>query len=224
MPGGIAGLLLAVAAFVAFHLAPSVGGLRGRLIARAGYAAYLVGHSIGSLVLTGWVAYAYAQAPYVEVWPPSPLVHAAPLIFMPLALLFAVATFSVPNPLSIGIGGKGFDPERPGWLRLSRHPLPHALGLWAFAHGLANGDVAGLIMFGLFLLLALMGGPILDLRARRKLGADEWRRLSAQTGQGRLRLAELDLWRPALALALYALSLWAHAYVVGVDPLALYGF
>lgn len=224
MPGSIAGLLLAVAAFVIFHLLPSVGGLRGRLVARFGRVPYLVLHIIVSLMLTGWLAYAFALAPYVEVWPPSPIVHLAPLALMPLALLLAVVAFSQPNPLSIGIGEKNFNPEKPGWLRLSRHPLPHALALWAFAHGLANGDLAGLILFGLLFVLALTGAPILNLRAKRRLGTDAWRRLSEQTGQGRLRLAELDLWRPLLALALYALLLWAHPFVIGVDPLALYGF
>lgn len=93
------------------------------------------------------------------------------------------------------------------------------------AHALATGTVAALLVFGPFLLLALIGMPVLDARARRRLGVETGMRWAEHTGRlaGWARgLAEAGPWRVAGGLGLYVLLLGLHRCLVGFDPLPLW--
>lgn len=220
MNDGFEPLLLALAVFLATHLVPAFGPLRRALIAGLGERPYLIAYGTLSLLVIGWVGVEYAYAPYVELWPPSAPLRGLTLAVMPVSCLLTVGALTAPNPLSIGIGGKGYDPERPGILRVTRHPLIGALILWAAAHIPPNGDVAALLLFGPMLALALAGPRLLDAKRKASLGLAEWRRLASHTSQGHVVWREIGIGRFALALALYALLLWLHPHLIGVDPLA----
>lgn len=201
-------LILAILLFLAAHILPALPGPRARLVRLLGERAYLLAYGGLSLLLLTFIALAYAQAPRPPLWEtPLWLRHATLLTMLPCCYLLVV-TFTVPNPYSIGIGGKGFDPENPGPLRLTKHPLLWALCLWSGTHLAVNGDGASALLFGWFLLLSLAGFPM--LAAKRRVPSFPGKRLS---------FSDIGLGRIMLALLLYAALLWAHPYVIGVDPL-----
>lgn len=213
----------ALALFLLSHAIPVRPPVRPWLVGRLGLRGYIVGYSLLSLALLYWLVVAAARAPYVQVIPPHDLLRWAPALTMPLVCLLAVAGFAAANPLSFGGLGRGpFDPERPGILGFSRHPLLLAAAIWAVAHLLANGDLAHVILFGLFAAFALAGMALIDRRKRREMGAAAWTELSRNTA--RLSLAGLRHARPAplqwaVAAAIYAGLLWLHLPVIGVSPL-----
>jgi uncharacterized membrane protein len=228
-------LLAALLVFIVFHAIPAIGPVRRTLVTKLGMGVYIVGYSGLSILVLTWVVMAYGNADTDVVWPQWPWTRWVPLLTMPWACLFLVATFSEPNPLSVsgavGVKAKPFDPAHPGTVSITRHPLIWALLLWSGAHLLPNGDTASIALFGLFAALALMGPKSLDTKKRHELGDAEWQRLSAQTstvpfwaivqGKTRLDLKGIGLSRIAIALALYATLLALHPWVIGISPLPL---
>jgi uncharacterized membrane protein len=105
----------------------------------------------------------------------------------------------------------------------SRHPLLLALALWALAHLLPNGDLAHVLLFGLFAGFALLGHWIVDRRRKRMMGA-EWAHLNAARRAPPLWPPRPASWsgtavRLGLGLAGFALLVAAHPVVIGVSPL-----
>lgn len=218
--GTLGHLVAAMIVFLLSHGLPARPNWRAAGTRRLGDAGYMIGYSLMSLAVVIWLGFAYARAPYVEVWPYVAELRWVTLAAMLAACLLLVAGFTTPNPFSLGPGGRGFQPARPGILRLTRHPVLWALILWAGGHIPANGDAASLILFTPLLLLALAGPALMDRKRRRALGAEEWQRLAAATARpATLRLSEIGVARLAGGLALYAVLLYLHPLVIGIDPL-----
>lgn len=218
---GWAFFLAALIAFLLSHAIPVRPAVRGRLIETLGRRGYFVAYSGLSLLVLAWLIVAAAQAPYVEVIPPLPIFRWAPLLVMPIVCWLAVAGLSIQNPFSFGgMGRRAFDPEKPGILRTTRHPILVALMLWAVAHLLANGSLSHVILFGLFAGFAVFGMALIDRRKQRDMGM-EWTRLSRNTG--RLSLRAPRPWpRPwvwFVAIAIFMALLHLHAPVIGLSPL-----
>lgn len=206
--------------FLASHAIPVSPPVRPWLVARLGLRGYIIAYSLLSLLILAWLIGAAARAPFVGVLPYWEIFRWVPLLLMPLACLLAVAGMMRQNPLSFGgIGIAPFDPEKPGILEVSRHPLLAAMALWGGAHLLANGDLAHMILFGLFAGFAWMGMGIIDKRKQRQMGQAEWARLSRNTARlnlTRLRPAPIET---ALAAAVFLALLVLHAPVIGYHPL-----
>lgn len=221
-------LFLAVAVFLLTHSLPAARPLRARIVGTIGRGPYIAGYSALSLIVLAWVAIAYVRAPYVPVWDYHGWAAWVPLVTMPIACVLGVGALVVANPLSVAVRRKGFDPERPGLLVITRHPLIWAFILWAGGHLVANEDLASAVLFGLLLLLSLAGPFGVDAKARKELGEAEWRRLSARTSNwplgavlsGRARLREAGPgWLPVVGgLVVYAVLLHLHGPVIGVQP------
>ena len=217
---------LALSVFIASHALPRTTGLRDRLIERFGRAAYLAGYSALSIALVAWLISAAWRAPYVALWQPSAVTAAIPLLAMvPACLLIAGAALR-PNPLSVAFAGGEADRERPGVLAITRHPILWGLFLWSAGHAAANGDLVATIMFGGFAAFSLVGMRILANRARQRMSPESWQRATAiAKGSLSTRLRRAASPRTALealaGTAVYALLLWAHPVLFGVDPLAL---
>ncbi|WP_142849444.1 NnrU family protein [Telmatospirillum sp. J64-1] len=221
MTGSLSHLAAAVAAFLLTHALPAARPVRARLVAMMGLRPYLIAYSLLSLAVILWMALAYADAPYVELWF-APWTRWVPNLAMPVAFILGIAALATPNPFSLGPGGKGFDPQNLGILRLTRHPLPWALILWSGSHLLANGDVAALMLFAPLFLLSLSAPALLDRKSRTRLGAD-WSRLAAQTSQPlRLRPKDVRWWHILLGLVAWAAMLHLHPWLFGVSPLPLF--
>jgi uncharacterized membrane protein len=167
----------------------------------------------------------------VQLWPQLPWTRWVPNLLVPLAILLAV--FGLPAGTTT-LGGPRMprlDPSRPGFAALTRHPLLWALALWATAHLAPNGDLAHVILFGGFALLALVAMPAFDARARAALSPEAARAYFGATALlslGPLRHARWwrDVVRPRAGRLILALALWLailllHPWVIGVSPLPL---
>ena len=98
---------------------------------------------------------------------------------------------------------------------------------WALVHLIGNGDVASLVFFATWAIVALAGTVSIDAERRRLLSA-AWEPFAAQTsivpfaaiaaGRNRFIPGQIGLWRWAIALLAYALMLGGHEPIVGVTP------
>ena len=222
-------LFAALATFLLSHAIPARPQIRVRLIQLLGRPAYLIAYSILSIIILGWLIAATASAPFVELWQREDWQTAFPAIGMAIATTLAVFGLTSPNPLSLSARRPvGFDPERPGVAGLVRHPVLWATLLWSITHIVPNGDMAHLIMFGLFAALSIGGMAMLDRRKRRALGDDSWQRLARMTSNWPL-LGLGKGWRPAFGtgtavrlasgIVIYAALVGAHGAITGIPLL-----
>lgn len=214
---------LALAAFMGSHLLSALPHLRATLVARLGRGGYGAGYGLLSLALLVWVIVAAGQAPFVTLWDQAPWMRWLVNLAMPLAVLLVCLAVGAPNPLSLGGRSTGFDPARPGLAGVVRHPLLWGLLIWSLAHLLVNGDLAHVIMFGLFAGYALAGMAMIDARKHRLLGPEVWLTRASSTSNlpfaGNWRSYRPDWRRVAVAVVLWLGLLHAHLPVIGVSPL-----
>ncbi|WP_170595994.1 NnrU family protein [Ruegeria arenilitoris] len=218
---GWGAFVAALLIFLLSHAIPARPAVRGRLIGLMGRGPYFAVYSALSLAVLAWLIVAAANAPYVEVIPPLAILRWVPLLVMPVVCWLAVAGLAATNPFSFGgLGRRPFNPEQPGILRTTRHPILLAMMLWALAHLLANGSLAHVVLFGLFAGFAWMGMALIDRRKAREMGAD-WPHLSRNTARLALRLPRPwpRSWVWLVAGLTYAALLHLHAPVIGVSPL-----
>lgn len=218
MTGTIFHLVAALLVFAFSHSLTNLPALRGpaeRVLGRTGF---MAAYSVLSLVLLGWMIAAYRDAPTLIVWYQEAWMRWVPALAMvPAALLMGIGIAS-PNPFSIGPGRKGFDPDRPGILRLTRHPVLWGLAIWAASHVIPNGDAAALILFVPLLAMAFAGPPMLERKRRRTLGDPEFERLAVRTNRPNWAMIPEIGWRVLVGVALYGLLFTAHEPVIGVSP------
>jgi uncharacterized membrane protein len=222
-------LILAFALFFLSHIIPVRPTIREWLIRHIGKATYLAAYSMLSIIIFVWLIVAVGRAPYLPLWQFAPWQKWIPNVAMPFVCLLLAFGMVVPNPLSIAsCNDESFDPDHPGIAGVTRHPVLWAAALWAIAHMVPNGDLAHVLLFGLFGAFSIVGMLAIDARKQRMLGAAEWRRLSHRTSQVPLAALVGRRWRPSLgennlfrliaAVALYAGLLALHQPFIGVSP------
>ncbi|MDR3438703.1 NnrU family protein [Telmatospirillum sp.] len=219
-------LILAAAAFVGSHLGVSSTRLRPWLIARLGRGAYLGLYSALSVACLVWLIFAYADTPFLPLWPETRAARWLTVGLMPVALILLVGGLRPDNPtLLIHRADSIVEPPH-GILAVTRHPMMWGIGLTAILHLLAAGDLSSLIMFGSVSGLAL-GGTILQDARKRQEDPALWTRLAAQTShlpflailQGRAHVTGRALAVPVIGgLVLYGLMLAAHQSLFGISP------
>lgn len=127
-------LLLGLVLFFAPHVLTTLRPQRAALVARLGARGYRGLYSavagIGLvLIVLGW-----GQAAFVPLWtPPGWTRHLAMALMLPALIL--IVTAHLPGRIAARM----------------KHPMLAGIKLWATAHLLANGDLAGLLLFGAFL-------------------------------------------------------------------------
>lgn len=224
---GWAGFALAWTAFVGTHFVPTRPAIRSRLIEALGRRAWFSVYGLISLLVTAWVIAAASWAPYVELWPQLPWTRWVPNLVMPVAILLTVLGLPARTTTLGGPRIPRLDPTRPGDAALTRHPLLWALALWALSHLFPNGDLAHVILFGGFALMALAAMPAFDARARAALSPEAARAYFDATALLSLRPVLRAAWwrnlarpgRLAVAFVLWIAVLFLHPYVIGVSPL-----
>lgn len=218
--GGWGEFLGAMAVFLLSHAIPVRPPVRPLLVRTLGLVPYLVLYSALSIAVLIWLILAARYAPYVQLLPDWSGWRWMPVLIMPLVCWLAVAGLMAKNPFSFGgMGRRPFAPKAPGVLGFSRHPLPLALALWSLAHLLAKGDLAHVILFGIFGGFAFLAMRMLDRRKQREMGQAEWARLAAQTGlfnPAALRPRALEV---GLAIIGFFVLLHLHLPVIGYSPL-----
>src|SRR5262249_32846134 len=234
MTGHILELLLAAVVFVGSHFGISSTGLRDDLLRRLGERAYLALYSVVALILLVWLITAYSRVddPLV-LWVRPPLLQVLPLVVMPLALLLLVGGVSQRNPTAV-MQGSSLPTSRPapGVLAITRHPLLWGIGLWALVHLLVSDNVASIIFFGAFAVLALHGTRVLDAKKRRTWPPEDWQRFAAATSnipfatiftsRNELKISEIGWWRLVLPGVLYLVLIFIHGVPFGVPVVVRY--
>jgi len=222
----IAHLTLATLVFLGAHFVTSTP-LRQTLVEAINERVYLGAYSLISLVTLGWMIWAYARAPFQPLWQ-VPGLRLWPLVVMPFALILIAGGGMTRNPTAVmqQAALKADEPAR-GIIRVTRHPIMWGVILWAAAHILARGDLASLVFFGGFLVLAALGTALIDARKADALGED-WKRFADVTsnvpfgaivnGRNRFRFGEIGWKRVGGGLALYVVLLAAHPYLFGSRP------
>lgn len=162
-------------------------------IAQWGLNGWKLRYTVVSLIGLALVIWGYGQARTsgVFIWvPPMGLKHANSL-FTLAAMLLLAASIVPKNHITAAV----------------RHPLTLAVKVWAFGHLLAVGSLAGVVLFGSFLVWSVL--VFKSARQRdRKSGA------VPAPGRWPNTLATL-----VLGLALWALfAFWAHGALIGVRP------
>ncbi len=222
----IAQLVLATLVFLAAHLVARTP-LRATLVKALGERGYLGAYSLASLAILVWMVRAYSLAPLVPLWPSGGL-RLLPLVVMPFALILIVAGLMTRNPTAV-MQSQTLESAAPvrGIIRVTRHPVMWGIALWAGVHILARGDLASLVFFGGFLLLAAAGTLLIDRRRASALGT-HWQRFAAATsnlpfaaiagGRNRFDFGEIGWRRIGAGCGLYGVVLVAHPYLFGARP------
>lgn len=213
----------AFGAFFLSHSVPLRPPARRYLQKRFGRWGFTLIYSALSLGILAWLIRAAGRAPFVPLWDRDPWHGWFTLAVMLSVCLIIALSIARPNPFSFGgLRDERFDPERPGLVRWTRHPLLLALSLWAAAHVVANGDLAHVILFGSFAVFAWFGGHVVDCRKQREMGSD-WNRLIDAVARAPLRFpspsSEVVI-RLVAGVALFGGLIWLHPLLLGVSPLS----
>lgn len=166
-------------------------GIRDRVIASRGEGVWKGIYSLISLVglvliVWGWMTYR-PEAPQLYV-PPEWGRHVAMLLVL-LGFICVEAAYVPPNHIKAYL----------------RHPFLTGIFLWALAHLLANGDLAGVLLFSAFLVYAVIDRIAVASRPQPVI--------EEPTVRG-------DVIAVVVGLVLYALFVfWLHGLLFGVSPL-----
>jgi uncharacterized membrane protein len=219
-------LLLAAIFFAGIHLGVAGTTIRDRAITALGQSGYRVAFSIATVVGLAWLVMAYNRAPYVVTWGMLEWWKPFAIILMLPASLLVVIGLTTPNPTAVAQEDRLAQPPQ-GIVRVTRHPFLTGVGLWALVHLIGAGDVASLVFFAVWAVVALAGTVSIDKKRQRLFGA-AWEPFAAQTsivpfaaiaaGRNRFRPGEIGAWRWAAAVVAYVLMLVGHADVIGVSP------
>lgn len=147
--------------------------------------------ALGGFALLVW-GYGQTRLAPVDLWnPPLWTRHLAALLMLP-SLVLLVAAYVPGNRIKAALG----------------HPMAAGVKLWAFAHLLANGRLGDVVLFGAFLVWAVLS--FVAGRKRDRIAGTRYPAL----GAGRdVKVLIVGL------LAWAAFTFWAHKWLIGVAPL-----
>lgn len=169
---------------------------RARWIARIGEKPWKGAYTIVSLAgffLLVW-GYGLARQSPVMLWtPPRGMNHLAALLTL-VSFVMLAAAYVPCNGLKARL----------------KHPMVLAVKVWAFAHLLSNGTAADVVLFGAFLVWA-----VLVFRASRQRD----RAQGTVYAPGTAARTWITIVVGVGAWVVFAF--WAHAYLIGVSPLGV---
>jgi uncharacterized membrane protein len=186
----IVGLVLFLGVHSVAIVAPT---LRARTTHALGEGAWKGLYALVSLVGFVLICYGFSlarQTPVILYVPPTWLRYVAVILMLPVFPLFIA-------------------PYLPGRIKsAAKHPMLASVKFWAFAHLLANGMLADVLLFGGFLAWAVVDRISVARRPTPQV---------SRTAPGPWN----DVIAVVLGLAIYALLMgWAHVRLFGVSPLS----
>ena len=187
-------LILGLVLFLGAHSVRIVADdWRSAQIARHGEAAWKGVYTLLSIAGLAFVVWGYGQArmaPVVLWQPPLWTRHAASL-FMLVSFVLLAAAYVPRNAIKAKL----------------HHPMIAGVKLWAFAHLLANGTLADVVLFGSFLVWA-----VLSFRAARARDRAAGTAYAPGTVAGTVAAGVVGV------AAWAGFALWLHAWLIGVRP------
>jgi len=140
------------------------------------------------------IGYGEARLVPVPLWEPPIFTRHISIVLNLFAFLLLTAAYVPRNIIKAKIG----------------HPMIAGVKIWALAHLLANGNLVDLVLFGTFLIWA-----VLDFRVSRKRDRTE----NVVRPAGTMSKNLLTVFIGVVIWA--ALLVYLHAYLVGVQPWAM---
>ena len=188
-------LVLGLVVFLGVHSVRIVAdGWRTQMRTRLGEGPWKGLYSLASAVGLALIVWGYglARQQPVALWaPPVGMRHAAALLTL-VAFVLLAAAYVPRNALKARL----------------HHPMVLGVKVWALAHLLSNGNLADVVLFGAFLLWA-----VLSFRAARQRDRVQGTVYAAGTTAGTIATVVVG------AVAWAAFALWGHAWLIGVAPL-----
>lgn len=189
-------LILGLLVFLGVHsVRIFADGWRSAQMARMGEGAWKGSYSIASLIGFGLIIWGFgmARAAPVILWSPPIWTRHLTGLLMLVAFVLLIAAYVPGNRLKAKIG----------------HPMLAGTKTWAFAHLLANGTLADVILFGSFLIWSIVS--FITSRRRDRAAGVSYPVL----GLGR---DVVTLVVGVVAWALFAF--YGHLWLIGVSPFA----
>ena len=188
-------LVLGLVLFLGVHSVRIVAdGWRTQMRARMGELPWKGLYSLASILGLALIVWGYGlarQQPVVLWNPPVGMRHAASLLTL-IAFVLLAAAYVPRNALKARL----------------HHPMVLGVKVWALAHLLSNGNLADVVLFGGFLLWA-----VLDFRAARQRDRAQGMVYAPGTAAGTVIAV-------AVGTAAWAgFAFWAHAWLIGVAPM-----
>lgn len=225
-------LILAAIFFFGIHFFVAGTRLRDVIVAGIGENAYLGAFSLTSLAGIVWLTLAYNAAfsgpGNTVLFDAGPGMRHLAIPVLAFAFLLGVPGLLQPNPAAArqeNAASRG-DVVR-GVLRITRHPFLWGVAIWAWFHVAANGDLASVVFFATFGVLAILGTYSIDAKRKRKLG-ETWAPYARATsnipfaailaGRTGLSMGELFDWRMGAAALAFLAVLFAHGRLFSVSP------
>ena len=187
-------LILGLVLFLGAHsVRIFADGWRTRTVARVGAGTWKGLYTVVSIAGFALIVWGFAQAKQqpVVLWQPPVAMKHLNSLFTLLAFVFLAAAYVPRNQIRARL----------------HHPMVLGVKLWAFGHLLATGKLADVVLFGAFLLWA-----ILDFRAARQRD----RALGTTYPPGTLPGTLIAVVVGVVAWAVFAF--WLHAAWIGVAP------
>jgi uncharacterized membrane protein len=220
-------LVAASATFLGIHLLVSGTRLRDVIVAKTGENPYLGLFALSALGAIVWLCIAYnhafASADNRVLYDFGQGFRNFAIPVVAVAFALAVPGILMSNPTSAGQQTAAVR----GVLRITRHPFLWGTAIWAGYHVLATTTLASAILFGTFLVLALLGTRAIDAKCRRKRGA-EWQAIAYQTsnlpfaailaGRNHFVASEYFDWRFTVTVVDFAAFLYFHNYLFSMSP------
>ena len=189
-------LILGLIVFLGVHSTRIVAdGWRTAQIKRLGEGAWKGMCTVASLAGLGLIVWGFSlarQQPVVLWVPPVAMRHVAALLTL-LAFILLTAAYVPRNAIKARL----------------HHPMVLAVKTWAFAHLLANGRLADLLLFGAFLAWAV--ACFIAARKRDRAAGTQYPAGSAGATAATVAVG-------AVFWALFAF--WLHGFLFGVRPFA----
>ncbi len=143
-------LIVGLVVFFAIHMVPSMPDLRERAVSGLGSGRYRLLFAIVAVIGFVLIVIGKARAPFVSLYVPPVWGRHATMLLVLIAMILLSASHMASN-----------------LKRLTPHPMLWATVAWAIGHLLANGDVASTLLFGGFLVFAVVGMVSANRRGAR---------------------------------------------------------
>ena len=191
-------LVISLILFLGIHLTRVIApGFRASVIAARGERAWTLGYTVASIATLVLVIYAFGEARQetgILYTPPVWMAHLASLLML-VAMICLVASLFPPGHIAAK----------------TKHPMVLSVKIWAFAHLLANGETASVILFSAF----LAWGVVLRIALKRRERRGELVRRPFVS-------ARYDALAVGIGALVYLLFIWRlHVWLIGVQPLPI---